>query len=412
LKPRILVCPKDHPELSSGYGIMTHHLLPRLAAHYGKDSLFVLAPVPQALYVGEYQGMKVLPGPRQDWGEDIMLQHYHQYECNMLLHIGDVWPLGPLTDWARAGEVHWVSWMAVDWMGMPKNILYRIDAAHWLVPFSRYGENSLRKTGLTNVGEAIWIGLDLDIWRPLSPEVVAREGPRFGYVDSPDVLNILIVGANQERKGILQQLEGIALWHKRTNHKFHLYLHSMARGERDFLADLDELGIRSFVRMPDPYILESGGFPEQDMVVPFCCADLLLNVCQEGFGMSVAQAQAVGLPVVILSESACTEFTVYGWETPPGDVFVTGANQHRSAVPNPAAIAAVLDEAAEMKKAGKLQRSQKAIDYIRKNMSWDLIAQKWIKTIDSCMERYEASCPVPPLPARNSQEIREVPWLA
>ena len=396
-KPRILWAGKDHPTLNSGYGIVNRYILPRLGDRYGRDNVLIYVPVYQRDTVGEWEGMRVLPGREWGYGEEMILDHYKEYNCNLLITLGDVTPLGIIPDLAAQDQVLWVAWAMVDWLGCPKNIFYRIKPAHKLVPASKYGENLLRKAGLTNVEKAIWLGLNTDLWKPYDrdrmPHLMQCLGFRY------DTFNILIVAANQERKRVRHQMEAIRLFRKtRPDARVRLYLHSFLKGDRDLLADIDELEL-DICACSDQYAMLTGGFAEEKMVKMFSCADLVLNVCHEGFGFAQVQAQAVGCPVICLSEGAGPELVQFGIETPPATVAETGSHQMSQALPFPAAVAKAIEDLYDRRMtAGKPLRSEAAIKWVQENLAWDKIAEQWYGVIDRCMEdrmRYSMDLPEP-----------------
>ena len=412
MKPRILFNAKDHPDLNSGYGIASRYLLPRLGDHYGRENIFIYAPVYQRDHVGEWDGMKVLPGVDWSFGENMILQHYQNYDCNLLLQVGDAWPLGVLPDLASQDKLLWVQWIPVDWLGMPKNIYYRIKPAYKLVPFTKYGENALRKAGLPSVEPAIWLGLDTDLWKPMGREEFPTLMRSLGY--SWDSFNLLIVAANQIRKQVRPMLEGISIFRKlRPEVDVRLYLHSHLVGERDLRADLDELGLNEITAFPEPYILQQGGFEEDQMVKVFNCADVVLNVCLEGFGLSQTQAQACGVPVLTLNEGPGPELVQFGIEIPVLAVD-TAPQQFAQPLPNPAAIGAALEDLWNRQvENGAPLRSEAAVRFIQENFSWDKIASQWFDVIDRCMEDRVRYClqipsPSPDLDTRASKLVEVI----
>ena len=333
----------------------------------------------------------MVSGTEGGFGENLILDHYRNYGCNLLLQVGDVWPLGIVPDLALKDEILWIQWLPVDWLGMPQNVINRIKPAHKLISFSKYGEEALRRAGLPNVEKFIWLGLDTKVWKPIPREDLTGVMESMGY--SWDSFNLLIVAANQERKGIRQQLEAISIFRKLNPEvDVRLYLHSDLVRERDLRADLNELGLDKIYTGPDPYITTQGGFPEEHMVAAFNCCDVVLNACCEGFGYPQLQAQSVGAPVIVLNEGAGPELTVFGWETPPLGV-ITSPHQMAQPLPHPAAITACLGEAWRLRKErGVPLRSEKAVKFVRDNFSWDKIAERWIEVIDKCMEDRETHC--------------------
>lgn len=413
--PRILWAAKDHPDLNSGYGIMGRNLLPKLADRYGKSNIFVCAPVYERDRISEWQGMTVLPGNTPDYSEDMLVQHYQRYGCNILLHVGDAAPLGILPDAAAAGKIYWVSWIAVDWLGLPKNIRYRIQNAHKLVPFSKYGEASLRNHGLTNVEPAIWIGLDTSLWRPIPMDSLGTSMARLGFSRDSDSLNILIVAANQIRKQIREQLEAISLFRKmQPSAKVCLYLHSHLVRERDIRADVDELGLSDIAVYPEPYMMATGGASESDMVKAFNCADVVLNCAMEGFGLSVTQAQSCGVPAVVMSEGGSAEVVSYGYEVQPSTGVFVAPNQMAQPLAYPPSIAQCLELLwSEKRHSGHPLRSQKAVDFVREHLSWDKIAEQWFGVLERSMAHQEQLCLRPMRPSAALDSIaREVLLLS
>lgn len=400
MKPRILFHAKDHMDIPSGYGIISRYLLPHLRDRYGAENILIHAPIFQREHVGEWQGMKVLPGVDFNNSESTILDHYEHHRCNLLLMVGDVWPLGLVPDLAAQDRLLWVSWLPHDWLGAPQNVLIRLKPAHKIVPFSRYGENALRQAGLPNVAPAIWLGLNLDLWKP------GPMAPRFmdlcGY--SSDTFNILIVGANQERKEIRAALEAIAAFRRLSPQaQPRLYLHTHMRGERDFYADLDGLRLEDIATYPEEYLMVNGGCEEWELVEVFRCADVVINVAMEGFGFVHSQAQAVGVPVMCLSEGAGPELVQFGVEIPPAAVG-TARNQMSQPVPDVMTMARALCELWQKRvEAGAPMRSPAAVKFVQENLGWDRIAEQWFGVIDRCMEDRMRYC---------MQVPDTAPWLA
>lgn len=387
-RPKILWNNKDHPLLPSGYAIMGRYLLPLLGDHYGRENIIIYAPVYQREYMDKWEDMLVVPGVTFDFGENYLLEHYRHHKCNILIQIGDAWGLGLLPDMAARDQILWVQWLAVDWLGMPKNIIYRIKPAYKLVPFSKDGEAKLRRAGLTNVEKAIWLGLNTELWQPMEPNPSMMR--LLGF--SPETFNILMVSANQERKAIRQQLEGIATFRRvHTEAQARLYIHTTMKRDRDLFADIDELNLGDITYYPEEYLMSMGGIREEEMVLMYNACDVVLNACHEGFGYSTLQAQAVGKPVVYLHEGPSPELVKYGVGITDMYLF-TGANQMCQAFPQPLAVAQALGIVWGWKKEGKRLFSQKAVDFVRDNFDWKRIAKQWIEVIDRAMEDRERFC--------------------
>lgn len=411
LKPKILLNFKDHPDLTSGYAIMSRHLFPLLRDHYGAENLLIYAPVYEKGRCSTWQGIKVLPGTEFGYGENSMLDHYERHNCNLLFQAGDGWPLGKVADLAAAGEVYWLQWLPVDWMGMPKNIINRIKPCHHIVPFSKYGEKALRQAGLSNVGEAIWLGLDTDVWKPMD----RRELPDMMRVLNfrEDTFNIVIVGANQERKRIREMLETIHIFRVvNPEISVRIYLHMPLMGERDLNADLDELLLSDIYCGPDPYLWTTGGIPEKEMVEVFNCADVVMNLAMEGFGFAHTQAQACGVPVVHFCEGAGPELVKFGASVPMEG---KETSPHQMAVGFPSVVEAAHALQLLHKKRmemGAPLRNANAVQWVQENLSWKKIAGQWIEVIDWMMMQRSNRCMDIPEPCQaftdQCKQVKEV----
>lgn len=220
-----------------------------------------------------------------------------------------------------------------------------------------------------------------------------------------DTFNILIVAANQERKNIREQLEAISLF-RRANPQVpaRLYLHSHMRGDRDLLADCDELDLGDILVYPDPYVMTQGGAPEETMCKIFNCADVVLNVCMEGFGLPMLQAQACGVMAVYLNEGPGPELVKAGVGTPPMAT-LTYPNMMTKPMPNPVAIAHALEEIWKRQvERGAPLRSEKSVQFVQENFGWDNIASQWFGVIDKVMSERERYCYDIPSP---SEELKE-----
>ena len=406
--PHILFSPKDAPFINSGYGIITRHLVPRLAAHYGKDNIMVFAPVFQRDEVRDWDGVNILPGVSATFGEDVIYDHYVHQKCNILLQVGDWAPLRTVSQLAAENKILWVQYAPFDCLNFPQWAFDLMRYAHKIVPFTKQAEKAFKDNKLTNVSEAIWIGLDSELWKPLDRREYPNTMRSLGFSESS--YNLLIVAANQNRKYLRETLEGIQHFiqaYPQANTK--VYFHTHVIGERRLDQDVQELGLQDRVSFPDPYDMVLGGIQESQLVVVFNCADLVLDVTMEGFGMSQTQAQACGVPVVCMSEGGGPELVRWGVEVP--SYSIDRSQPLLKPVPHPAQIATGIETMYLAYREGK-RRSETVSQWARENFSWDVITEQWIKLIDQVMEERERSCLYIPKPSemlvQRSRELVEL----
>lgn len=383
---RILWSAKDDPRIPSGYGIMGKHLLPRLAAHYGADNIKIYAPVNLHSFIDTWEGMEVYPGTDPNFGENLIEQHYKRAKATFLLQGGDWLPLQHLPTLAREDRLLWVQWAPYDfWNLMDETVTGILGAAWRVVPWCEYGEKKFKEHGLKNVTAPIPLGVDTEIWRPLERDEYRPTMQVMGFTD--ETFNVLLLGANQNRKYLREQLEGVALFREGyPEANVRLYFHGVLEGDRDLGLDLKQLGLAEIQKRPDPYEMIMGGLPETALNRAFNAADVVLNCAYEGFGLSLIQAQAVGTPAVGLAEGPGAELIVAGALVPVGST--DNASFSKSAlqkpVPEPHMVAAAMEQV--YKTADYRTPSLRAVEHVRRRYSWDVIAEQWIALIEQLNE--------------------------
>jgi glycosyltransferase involved in cell wall biosynthesis len=121
------------------------------------------------------------------------------------------------------------------------------------------------------------------------------------------------------------------------------------------------------------------------LVALYNAADVYVSNCAEGFGLTIAEALACGVPAVGLDYSAVPEVIGPGGiVTPVASLidneygyFWAGANQKALAE----AVGGLLDNPAERKRLGRL-----AVDHIRSSFSWTVAAQQMAATVTPSLE--------------------------
>ena len=374
---------KDHPVLPSGYGNIAKHLAPRLYDHYGKDSLVLYCPVYSRDRIETWNNIKILPGVSFDFGEQLILEHYKYHERNLLLQVGDFAQLKEIPRLAALDEIVWVQWGPVDFLSEPEWIKDLLRYPLKNVSFSQYGENRLRKMGLSNVHKAIWIGVDTNIWRPIDRLLLTSVMHSLGFAE--DSFNILVAQANQRRKNLQETFAGISMFNEiYPEAKTRVYLHTWAsQGEADMTVLLEDAHLTGITNVTAPYLMMNGGYTEDQLVKIYNCADVAMDVCLEGFGMGMLQAQAVGTPVIGMLEGPAPEIVRSGVLVPTHHV------DYGIPLNKPVADPVHIADALLTVYDNKGKRSQAAMEHARANFDWDKIAQEWIECIDEIMDMQE-----------------------
>lgn len=382
---KILWSAKDHPSLHSGYGVMGYHLLPRLADRYGKKNIVIYAPVFQQAGQGEWEGMKVLAGTKMDYGENMIYDHWREERPTFLLQVGDWGGLREIPQLAAEDKLRYVGWHPFDFVSLPAQTIAATVRFAWkVVPWTEYAYKKF--TGppynLGNVARSIPLGVDVNVWKPGLdrkdlPLVMKSMG--FGY--EPNAYNILLVGANQRRKYLAEQIHAVGMFRKaHPEIAVHLYLHTMMGGEVDLAGALDGAGLEGAYAYASPYVMSQGGLREDQMVKLYTCADVVLNCALEGFGLSMVQAQALGVPVITLAEGPGPEIVRFGATVPTQELDLETPSAPK-ALPSPIMIGLALETLLD----SRGQRSDEAVRHVRETYSWDRVAVQWFDLIEGTL---------------------------
>lgn len=293
----------------AGYGSQTSLFVPRIAERYeiAVSSNYGLEGAPIT-----WNGIPVLPGLGQDWGNNTILEHagrrWGDPRGGVVLTLADVWPLEP----EMAKQVNMACWCPVDHDPVPPKVeefLRLSDAIP--IAMSRFGEEQLKHLNPCYVPH----GLDAKVLKPMDKEE-ARRGlfPKGAYV-------VGMVAANKghpSRKAFSQSLSAFARFMAKHENVY-LYLHTSlgphSHGGESLYALLSRLEIpRERIRAADQYSLLFSPYTGADMRSIYSALDVLMNPSfGEGFGVPIIEAQSCGVPVITTNITAMPELTGAGW---------------------------------------------------------------------------------------------------
>lgn len=166
--------------------------------------------------------------------------------------------------------------------------------------------------------KAIYHGVDTETYRPVSKASPMRTSTgvvvsskkeakaAFGY--DPDSFLVLRVDRNSHRKNYADTWKALVPVMKRHEDVI-VHFHCMAVGDDYNLRELisREPDIAKRIRFPDR-VNSWMGWPEQDLAILYNAADVFVSTSWgEGFGLTIAEALASGVPVVAQDVSAITE---------------------------------------------------------------------------------------------------------
>ncbi len=307
------------PGPSTGYAQQSGVWVPRIqslgyemvvSAFYGIQGMSV-----------NWDGIPILPGAVDPYGNDILGEHARRVGADMIITLMDAWVLSP--EQTRGLKV--ANWMPVDCdpLGvMDRQYLTRSGSVP--IAMSRYGQRALETAGF----KALYVphGVDMrNVFRPVKDRMQARRD--LGLPE--DAFIIGINGANKDtiRKSYPAQLRAFAEFRRRHPEANALLLiHALPRspGALDLQAIIDNQELAQSVRFSDWYTYVTGQIQPPNLAVWYNCLDILSNASHgEGFGLPVIEAQGCGTPPVVTDHSAMTELCGAGWKV-SGEPFWNG----------------------------------------------------------------------------------------
>lgn len=351
----------------------------------------------------------IYPGIGEDFGEQIVDEHYQHFQAELLLQIADIWALERIPNLAKGDRVRWVIQCPVDFLDpIPDYVVSKMEPAIRVVPWVQESYERLQKYRLPNLSEPIPLGLNTDLWKPQERVNFSHTMADLGF--APDTYNIAIVAANQRgRKAWEQTIQAIkGFREKRPDASLRVYLHTHLLGADGWdISNLVNLyGIADITKTAKPYEMIIGAYSEYQMMLIHALADVVINCGLEGFGYSTIQSQACGTPVIGLDAGATRNLIESGILVPPYSEVLT-PNFLRRVETHPLYIAEALERIYET------PRSQftKGIQFVRNNFSWPLVIEKWKKLLNEVNDEFERKCiksvRYPPAPSERAQKMAQ-----
>lgn len=369
------------PWATTGYGIQGKHLVPRLQKLGHELAYFAFYGLQGGVIV--YDGVPIYPVGDDPWGRDILPAHMGHFGADVLITLVDIW----VRDFGASAKKEgwrWLPWLPVDHEPVPPIVVEKLEHAHVVLPYSRFGERELKHAGMTNV-QYVPHGVS-EVYKPMD-KTTARRKMKL----PEDAFIIGMVAANKSmpsRKAFSEQIAAFARF--KANHpEAMLYLHTrMDRGHggADIGGLIDHYGLGDAVRHTNQYGYAIG-LSEQQMAVMYNSFDLLTSVSYaEGFGIPIIEAQACGVPVVTGNWTSMPELTFAGIAVENGFPMWTPLNSYVF-IPYPDAILDAYeqmytrlnhaDTAAELR--------QTAIEGV-KPFSWDRIVEDYWKPVMAALD--------------------------
>ena len=412
---RVLWFSKDSPHLTSAYSKIADELvLKRLSKHH-HTALF--CTVGYDFGCVEFGDVVAYPKLQDEYGEDVVLDHYRDFGADLLVTATDVWIFSRLPQLAQQGQLLWSPWCFIDYP-VTQQEKAKLSPALKVVPTSRWLEGQLRGIGLENVSDPIFLGVDHEIFKPWVGDIdsegkeITKGRLKAGLGFPEDSFAILIVAMNQTyRKAFEEQFHGIQIFRENNpDINVKVYCHSIPRVRDGF--SLPELALeydldyqRGDITFADTYtIICKGvlGYSEDRMAKIYNACDVLLETTTGASpGMPVLEAQSTGLPIITTDYCCYPEFTFAGYCAKVLKYFrLPSLPWIKKALPDPYAIADCLEKILN----SDPDRMMKAGVEAMKEYTWENTLQGWLRLLKNIELDIETKCLRIPMPSEILQK--------
>lgn len=364
---------------TSGYGKMTKYILAGLQSRGYRVGL-------SPNFGGTGQGVYTLDGYQvytqgPGLSERETIEHYKRQGYDVLVSLYDHWVLKTMSDLVRQNRIIWCPYIPIDMTFMPHRLGEVLTSATQLIPFSNYGKSFLERAGFKNVYNPIYHGVDCNVYKPFSnPKEQMRKW--LGFDNKSFIITIPKMNKG-DRVKISEMLEGISIFLQHNQDvipEVGIYLHTLAQSPQgtDLNQVIKSLGLEQLVRFADPYTYFTG-YSEEEMARVYNASDLtLMATASEGFGISIIESHACGVPVIAsdwmtpkeLLDPVTPELLVKPkaeyWTLVPSKNFVPDVNDIALKIET------VLNENPETYK-------KKLVPYAKTNFDWGKIIGEWVE---------------------------------
>lgn len=271
-----------------------------------------------------------------------------------------------------------------------------VAAFDFPVAYTEYAKNESRKYlgTLANRHDVIFHGTNTQDFYPLSDKKEVRESVFPPFADKFIITNI---NRNQSRKDLSRSFMVLKELKDRGHDDFLLYLHSQ---ETDFGGSLIQLsknfGLEPGVdwTLPNPQQFSAhSGFPIDFVNRIYNASDCYLTTTHgEGWGLSITEAMATGLPVVAPDNTSLPEILGddRGWRIPSGKdpSFWIHKDNDNDRIRPLMDVSKAADAILEIKNNPEeaKRRADNALTWVQDH-TWDIICKDWVSLFNNAANK-------------------------
>lgn len=393
-KPLAVTWASNAAWAATGYGQQTRQVVTRMiadghqvavAANYGLEAT-----------MSTWEGIEHFPRGFDAYSQDVLTAYYKDWERQhpdadpLLVTLYDVWVY---TNPNLVNVPRIASWVPIDHLPIPAKV------AQWCakpnvtpIAMSHYGAAQLASMGIEHLD--IPHGIETKVFKP-TPKVPdasgkVRTGREIMGIPDESVHLTGIINANKGvmpiRKAFPEQLLAWSIFAK-SKDDVALYLHTESSGGMGgipFEPLMASVGLEGDdrVKFVNQYQLRIG-IPNDAMAAIYTGLDVLLApTLGEGYGLTVAEAEACGTRAIVNDFTAQPELISDGWKV-NGQPFWDPAQEAWFNIPSVKDIVRALEESYERRDE---RHSEEARRHIVENYDADTIyAERWRPALDSIL---------------------------
>lgn len=302
------------PFVGSGYGMQTD-LFTKLLKQAGHEVILSAFHGLRGITL-QSQGVQILPGSNDGWGNDILGAHYDHYKPDVLVALMDVWVL----EKPALEEAAITAWAPIDHDPIPPLVLEKLRQMAHVLAMSQFAVKQFNNHAIPHF--YVPHGVDTQVFRPIA----RSEARKVWGMDEHRFLAVC-VGANKGYPGRKQIDKLLKAWAKfiETRPDALLYVHTEPQSSNgvDLVKAAEFYGIPGEnLRFPDLYRLLRGDYTPKLLAALYSSADVfVLPTAGGGFEIPLIEAQACGCPVITTDFSAPAELVAEGGYKIPVDPF-------------------------------------------------------------------------------------------
>jgi glycosyltransferase involved in cell wall biosynthesis len=242
-----------------------------------------------------------------DWGSDAMYFHGNNFGADVVFSMQDVWTLDP--NFLSKIKCY-IPYCPIDKDPTPPTVTDKLRYAYKIITFSEFGHKALENSGFTST--LIVEGTDPDIFKPMNRSKCREE---LGLPQ--DMFFFGMIAANKEnppRKGFQEALQSFKKFqdiHPNSGILFHCQQPAPTGFPIRQFSHQIGIDMTKLFFMEDYKAVFSSD--SHSIVKEINAMNVLLHPSQtEGFGLTVAESQSCGIPVIVNNTTSMPELVIDG----------------------------------------------------------------------------------------------------